>query len=189
MHTSYRAFTFVLCLVAGRSACAIVPVEFALLGDGTAVVWSLTPLDKGDVLEVHAFKAEPGTTVVLALCNDRCDDAHVVKSISVHQTPTGSFTEKYALQESGHLVFWTVQPPRPELNAGASKAISEDSRNQVAGAIHSGFSGLYNGAEILRMTKSEFDAGQVKVRFDAGRYVTVKLIGAASQTNSSTERP
>ena len=172
-----------LCLAAGPLAYAAVPTEFGPLGDGSSVVWSLTPLNKGDVLEVHAFKAEPGTTVVLALCNDRCDDAHVVKSISVRPMSTASFTERYPLQEAGHLAFWTVQPPRPELNAGASKAMSDDSRNQVSGAIHSGFSGLYGDAAALRIIKSEIDADRVKVRFDGGRYVTVTRISAASPTN------
>jgi hypothetical protein len=156
-----------------------VPTTFAPLGDSSSIVWSVTPLNKGDVVEVHAFKAEPGTVVVLAICSDKCENARVVKSISVYRLPTSSVTEKYTLEESGHLAFWTTRPPQLEFNAGGSKAISDDSKNQVADVIHSGFSGLYNGAEVLRIRKSEVDAEQVKIRFDGGRYVTVSRISAA----------
>jgi hypothetical protein len=177
-----------LFLAAGHAGLAGVPADFSLFADGTSIVWSKMPLNKGDIVEVHAFNAEPGTLVLLALCNDKCDDAHVVKNIPVYRAQINMVTEKYTLEESGHLAFWTVRPPRLELNAGASKAISEDSRNPVAGVIHSGFSGLYSDAEVLRIIKSELGADQAKVRFDGGRYVTVKRISAESQSNPPGER-
>ncbi len=165
-------------------------MTFGMLGDSSSIVWSGTPLNKGDVVEVHAFKAEPGTKLLLAICNDRCDDAHVVRSISVYGQSGASVTERYTLEESGHLAFWTVRPPRPDFNPGASKAISDDSRNQVAGAIHSGFSGIYNGAEVMRIVKSEIDIDGIKVRFDGGRFVTVRSrVGATSETNPPVEHP
>lgn len=188
MLISYHALSLlVFCLVTSPPGHAAVPTDFGLLGDGSSIVWSLTPLNKGDVVEVHAFKAEPGTIVFLAICDDRCDNAHVVKSISIYRAQINIVTERYALEESGHLAFWTVRPPQLQLNAGASKAISDDSQNQVSGVIHSGFSGLYNDAEVLRISKAEIHADQVKVRFDGGRYVTVSRISAASQTNPPVE--
>ena len=69
---NYHALSLVLlCLVTSPLGYAAVPTDFGLLGDGSSIAWSLTPLDKGDVVEIHAFKAEPGTIVVLAICNDR----------------------------------------------------------------------------------------------------------------------
>ena len=188
MLINYHALSLVLlCLVASPPGYAAVPTDFGPLGDGSSIVWSLTPLNKGDVIEVHAFKAEPGTMVFLAICNDTCDDPHVVKSISVYRAQINVVTERYALEESGHLVFWSALPPRPDFNPGASRAISDDSRNQVAGVLHSGFTGLYNDAQALRISKTEFDPDRVKVRFDGGRYVTVSRISAASQTDPSAE--
>lgn len=185
---NYHALSWALfCLVTSPLCYAAEPTTFGPLGDGSSIVWSLTPLNKGDVVEVHAFKAEPGTIVFLAICNDKCDDPHVVKSISVSRAQINVVTERYALEESGHLVFWSALPPRPDFHAGASKAISDDSKNQVAGVIHSGFTGLYNDAQALRISKTEFDPDRAKVRFDGGRYVTVSRIGAASQTNPSPE--
>jgi len=187
---NYHAFGgILLLLVASLPGHANEPMTFGMLGDSSSIVWSGTPLNKGDVVEVHAFKAEPGTTVLLAICNDNCDDVHVVKSIAVSRQMSGSVTQRYTLEESGHLVFWTVLPPGPELNAGPSKAISDDSKNQVAGAIHSGFSGIYNGAEVMRIVKSEIDIDRIKVRFDGGRFVTVRRVGATSETNSPVAHP
>lgn len=188
MPINHRAFSLALvCLVTSLPGHADEPTTFGPLGDGSSIVWSLTPLSKGDVVEVHAFKAEPGTIVVLAICNDRCDDVHVVKSISVYRAQINVVTERYALEEGGHLAFWSALPPRPDFNAGASRAISNDSKNQVAGVVHSGFTGLYNDAQALRISKAEFDPDRVKVRFDGGRYVTVSRISAASQTDPSAE--
>jgi len=93
------------------------------------------------------------------------------------------------LEESGHLAFWTVRPPRPDFNPGASKAISDDSKNQVADTIHSGFSGIYNGAEVMRIVKSEIGIDQVKVRFDGGCYVTVRRVGSKSETSPPVKQP
>ena len=180
--TAFRALCVAL-LLGAPPGHAAVPTLFAMLGDSPSVAWSEAPLGAGDVIEVHAFKAEPGTTVVLALCNDRCDDAHVVKSIAVKAMSTASFTERYTLPQGGHLAFWAIQPPRPELNAGASRAISNDSRNPVAGALHSGFSGLDAAAEAMPVRKSEIDTDRIKLRFDGGRYVTVSRISAALPAN------
>jgi hypothetical protein len=169
-----------LCLVTSRSGCAAVPTVFAPLIDGSSIVWSVNPLNKGDVVEVHAFKAAPGTVVTLAICSDKCENAHVVKSISIHRPPANNATEKYTLEESGHLAFWTTRPPHLELNAGGSKALSDDSRNQVSDVIHSAFSGLSTNADVLQIHKTEIDDDRVKVRFDGGCYVTLSRISAAS---------
>lgn len=190
MLINYRAFgCALLLLVTGPLCCAAEPMTFGMLGDSSSIVWSGTPLHEGDVVEVHAFKAEPGMVVLLAICNDSCDDTHVVKSISAYRQLNSTVTERYTLEESGHLVFWTVRSPRLDFNPGASKAISDDSKNQVADTIRSGFSGIYNGAEVMRIVKSEIDIDRVKVRFDGGRYVTVRRISAASETNSPVEHP
>ena len=169
-----------LWLVAVGAPHAAVPTDFAALGDGSSIVWTTAPMNNGDVVEVHAFKAPPGTVVVLAVCSDRCENAHVVKSIPINSPSANNVTQKYTLEENGHLAFWTTQRPRQELNAGGSKAISQDSRNPVAGVIHSGFSGIYTDADVMRIRKTEIDADQVKVRFDGGCYVIVSRISAAS---------
>jgi hypothetical protein len=187
---NHHAFAWLLLLLlASRPGCAAEPMTFGTLGDSSSALWSGTPLNKGDVVEVHAFRAEPGAMVFLAICNDACDDAHVVKSISASRPTTSTVTERYTLEESGHLVFWTVRPPRPDFNPGASKAISDDSKNQVADAIHSGFSGIYNGAEVMRIVKSEIGIDQVKVRFDGGSFVTVRRVSTASETRPPGEHP
>ena len=173
-----RVFSLVLLvLLVSRPGSAAVPTNFALLGDNSSIVWSATPLNKGDVVEVHAFKAEPGTIVYLGMCNDQCDGAHVVKSIAVYRAPANNATEKYTLEESGHLMLWTVQQPRLEVHAGAS---TSDSQNQVSDTVHSGFSGLYNSAEVMRIRKSEIDADRIKIRFDGGCYITLSRISAAA---------
>jgi hypothetical protein len=169
-----------LSLVASRPGYTAIPTDFSLLSDGSSIVWSVTPLNKGDVVEVHAFKAEPGTVVVLAICSDKCENSHVVKSISIYRPPANNATERYTLEESGHLAFWTTRPPRLELNAGGSKAISDDSKNQVADVIHSGYSGLYTDANVMKIHKSEIDTDHVKVRFDGGCYVTLSRISTAA---------
>lgn len=181
MHIKYRALSWILlCLVATNACRAAVPTDFALLGDGSSIVWSTAPLNKGDVVELHAFMAPPGTIVFLAVCGDRCENAHVVKIISIYRPSANNMTEKYTLEENGHLAFWTTRRPREELNAGGSKAISQDSRNPVAGVIHSGFSGLYTDADVMQIRKSEIDADSVKVRFDGGCYVILSRISTAS---------
>ncbi len=173
-----RASSLVLlALIVSCPGDAAVPTNFALRSDSSSIVWSATSLNKGDVVEVHAFKAEPGTIVYLGMCNDQCDSAHIVKSIAVYRPGTNNATEKYTLEESGHLMLWTVQPPRLELHAGASIS---DSQNQVSDTIHSGFSGLYNSAEVLRIRNSEIDADRIKIRFDGGRYITLSRISAIS---------
>jgi hypothetical protein len=177
--SKYRIVGLAVCLAASGPAAAAVPTAFAPLTDAASIVWSVEPLNKGDVIEVHAFKVPPGTVVTLALCSERCDNAHVVKTIPVYRSTTNSATEKYTLEERGHLAFWTTRPPRLELNAGSSKPTSDDSRNPVAGVVHSGFSGLYTNAEVMQIRKSQIDADQVKVRFDAGSYVTLSRISAA----------
>lgn len=169
-----------LCLAISGPASAAVPTAFAPFNDGASIVWSVEPLNKGDVVEVHAFKAPPGATVTLAVCGMRCENAHVVKTISIYRPPANNATERYTLQEEGHLAFWTTRPPQPEFNAGGSKAISDDSKNQVSGVVHSGFSGLYTNAAVMQIRKAEIDAERAKVRFDEGCYVTVSRIGIAS---------
>jgi hypothetical protein len=180
MLIDYRHLSLALCLAINALASAAVPTAFAPLSDAASIVWSVEPLNKGDVIEVHAFKAPPGTVVTLAICGERCENAHVVKTISIYRPPANNPTEKYTLEESGHLAFWTTRPPQLEINAGASKAISNDSQNQVAGVVHSGFSGLYTNAEVMQIRKSEIDADHVKVRFDGGCYVTVSRVSTTS---------
>ena len=168
-------------LLAGRSGGAAEPVTFARLDHTPGVVWSVAPLSKGEVVEVHAFKAPPQTIVFLGICNDyNCANVHVVKNVPAYRSTVNNVTEKYTLEESGHLVFWTAAGPRPELNAGASKALSNDSHNPVAGAIHSGFSGLYTGAEVMRFHTFDVEADGMKVRYDAGCYITLRRIGTAT---------
>jgi hypothetical protein len=154
------------------------PTRFAPLDEGSPIVWSVTPLDKGDVIEVHAFKAPEGTVVVLAICDEECENPRAVRVIALYRQTTSSVTEKYTLDESGHLAFWTTRGARLDFNAGGSKAISDDSKNQVAGVIHSGFSGIYTDADTLHITKFERSADHVKVRFDGGSYVTLTRISA-----------
>lgn len=168
-------------LAAGAAAGASEPATFARFNDSPGIVWSVAPLHKGDVVEVHAFKPPPGTVVFLGVCNDyKCANVHVVKDFEVHREAINNFTEKYTLEEDGHLVFWTAQPPRPELDAGASKALSNDSNNPVAGAIHSGFTGLYTGASVMHIHTFDAQADGMKARYDAGCYVTLRLIGSAT---------
>jgi hypothetical protein len=187
---NYRAFAWVLLLLlTSPPGYAAEPMTFGMLGDSSSIVWSGTPLNKGDVVEVHAFKAEPGMVVLLAICNDNCDDTHVVKSISAYRPSGATVTERYMLEENGHLVFWTVRSPRLDFNPGGSKAISDDSKNQVADTIRSGFSGIYNGAEVMRIVKSEIDIDGIKVRFDGGRFVTVRRVSTTSEKNSPVEHP
>ncbi len=176
---AHRVFAGVLQYLAVAGFChAVEPTRFAPLDEGSPIVWSVTPLDKGDVIEVHAFKAPEGTAVVLAMCGDQCENAHVLKSISIYRPQASSVTEKYTLEESGHLAFWTTRGARLDFNAGGSKAISDDSKNQVAGVIHSGFSGLYIAADTMHIIKFERSADHVKVRFDGGSYVTLTRISA-----------
>lgn len=171
-----------LCLVASRPGGATEPTVFARLNDSPGIVWSVAPLNKGDVVEVHAFKPPPSTIVFLGVCDDdRCANVHVVKNVPVYRQSVNNVTEKYTLEESGHLVFWAAQGPRSELNAGASKALSNDSSNPVAGAIHSGFTGLYTGAEVMHINKFDVDADGMKVRYDAGCYITLRRTSAAPQ--------
>jgi hypothetical protein len=173
-------FVLALCLAISGVASAAVPTAFAPFNDGASIVWSVEPLNKGDVIEVHGFKASPGMIVTLAVCGERCENAHVVRILSIYRPSVNNATERYTLEEDGHLAFWTTRPPQPELNAGGSKAISDDSRNQVAGVTHSGFSGLYTDAEVMQIRKAEIDAERAKVRFDAGCYVTVSRISTAA---------
>jgi hypothetical protein len=178
---NHRALNLALLfLITSRTGNAAVPTEFAPLTDDSSVVWSLAPMSKSDVVEVHAFKAPPGMLVYLGICNDKCADTHEVKRIPVNVPLNNSVSEKYTLEESGHLVLWAVQPPRLELNPGASKAISQDSANPVAGVVHSGFSGLYNGAEVMHAHKIQVETDEVKLRFDAGCYVTLRRLSAVS---------
>jgi hypothetical protein len=177
-----RAFSFaLLCLLSGRPGCAAVPTTFALLSGNSSIVWSKAALNKGDVVEVHAFKAEPGTLVLLGICNDNCDNLHVVKSISAYRPPANNVTEKYTLEESGHLACWTARPSQPDLHANPAA----DSRTGGGGAsneekIQSGVSGSFTDANIMQIRKFEVDIDQIKVRFDGGRYVTLSRISAAS---------
>jgi hypothetical protein len=178
---NYRSLSCALfALTACHRGYAAVPTDFAPFNDSTSIVWSVLPLNKGDVVEVHAFKAEPGTVVLLGLCKDRCESLHVVKSIAAYRPPANNVTEKYTLEETGHLALWTARPPRQEIDAGASKAISSDSQNQVAATVQSGFSGLTKGAEMMIIRKSEIDSDHIKIRLDAGFYVTLSRIVAAS---------
>ncbi|HET7065339.1 MAG TPA: hypothetical protein VFI49_13795 [Rudaea sp.] len=177
---AHSVFVGVLhCLAVAGFCHAAEPTRFAPLDEGSPIVWSVTPLDKGDVIEVHAFKAAEGTAVVLAMCAEECENAHVVKSISIYRPLASSVTEKYTLEESGHLAFWTTRGPRLDFNAGGSKAISDDSKNQVSGVIHSGFSGIYTDADTMHIIKFERSDDHVKVRFDGGSYVTLTRISAA----------
>lgn len=180
MLINFRHLILALCLATSALARAAVPTAFAPFNDGASIVWSVEPLNKGDVVEVHAFKAPPGAIVTLAMCGTRCEGAHVVKTISIYRPPANNATEKYTLEEDGHLAFWTTRPPQLEFNAGGSKAISDDSKNQVSGVMHSGFSGLYTNAAVMQIRKAEIDAERAKVRFDEGCYVTVSRIGTAS---------
>ena len=179
MLINFHRLNLALCLAGSGLASAAVPTAFAPLSDGTSIVWTVEPLNKGDVIEVHAFKAPPGAVVTLAVCGTRCEDAHVVKTISIYRASVNNATERYTLEEDGHLAFWVAQPPQLEFNAGGSKAISDDSKNQVAGVVHSGFSGLYTDAAVMPIRKAEIDAERAKVRFDAGCYVTVSRISIA----------
>jgi hypothetical protein len=170
-----------LCLIVSGMACAATPAIFAALNGSPSIIWTTTLLDKGDVVEVHAFKAPPGMIVFLGLCaGERCDDAHAVTHLPVYSAATISVTTRYRLEQGGHLMMWAVQPPRPELDAGGSKALSDDSRNQVAGVVHSGFSGIYTDASVLRMHKLEVAPDHAKARFDAGCFVTLSRVGATS---------
>jgi len=169
-----------LCLAVARTTGAAVPTDFSLLNDTPTVAWSLQPLNKGHIVEVPSFKADPGTIVYLGICHDHCSDVQVVKRIAASRTTTNNITEKYTLEQDGHLVFWTAKPPRAELNAGASKALSNDSNNPVAGAIHSGYSGLYSSAELLHMRKFDVEANGLKARYDGGFFVTLRRVSAAA---------
>jgi hypothetical protein len=177
----YRAFSFLLCLATIGVADAAVPTQFALLDANPSVVWSVTPLHKGDVLEVHAFKAAPGTTVMLGICNDKCDNVHVVKSMSMSRPPSNAASEKYILEENGHVALWTAQPPRSDLHANPAA----DSRTGGGAAsneekIQSGATGLFSTESVMTIRKSEIDAEQVKLRFDGGCYITLSRISAAT---------
>jgi len=157
---------------------AVEPTRFAPLDEDSPIVWSVTPLNKGDVIEVHAFKARPGTVVVLAICGEKCENPRVVKVITTYRQTINTVTEKYTLEEAGHLAFWTTRGPRLDFNAGGSKAISDDSKNQVSGVIHSAFSGIYTDADTMHIIKLERSDDHVKVRFDGGSYVTLTRISA-----------
>jgi hypothetical protein len=167
------------CLAAAGLCQAAEPTRFAPLDEGSPIVWSVTALNKGDVIEVHAFKAQAGMVVVLAICGEECENPRVVKVIAIYRQTINTVTEKYTLEEGGHLAFWTTRGPRLDFNAGGSKAISDDSKNQVSGVIHSGFSGIYTDADTMHIIKFERSADQVKVRFDGGSYVTVTRISGA----------
>ena len=180
MPINFHNLSLALYLATGSLASAAVPTAFAPFNDGASIVWSVEPLNKGDIVEVHAFKAPPGAIVTLAVCGARCENAHVVKTISIYRPPANNATEKYTMEEDGHLAFWTTRPPQLEFNAGGSKAISDDSKNQVAGVVHSGFSGLYTTAAVMQIRKAEIDAERAKVRFDEGCYVIVRRVGTAS---------
>jgi ferredoxin len=168
----------IVCLATGFCHAAE-PTRFAPLDEGSPIVWSVTPLNKGDVIEVHAFNARSGTVVILAICDEECEKPRVVKVIAVYSQTINTVTEKYTLEEAGHLAFWTTRGPRLDFNAGGSKAISDDSKNQVSGVIHSAFSGIYTDTDTLHIIKFERSADHVKVRFDGGSYVTLTRISAA----------
>jgi hypothetical protein len=180
---NYRVFSLpLLCLAAVADVDAAVPTQFALLDANPSIVWSVTPLHKGDVLEVHAFKAAPGTTVMLGICNDKCDNVHVVKSISVSRPTSNSVSEKYVLEENGHLALWTAQPPRSDLHANPAA----DSRTGGGGAsneekIQSGATGAFSAESVMPIRKSEIDADQIKVRFDGGCYITLNAQNATRE--------
>ena len=167
-----------LCLAVTFFCHAAEPTRFAPLDEDSPIVWSVTPLNKGDVIEVHAFKAHPGTVVVLAMCGEQCEKPRVVKVIAVYRQTINTVTEKYTLEEDGHLAFWTTRGPRLDFNAGGSKAISDDSKNEVSGVIHSGFSGIYTDADTMHIIKFERSDDHVKVRFDGGSYVTLTRTSA-----------
>jgi len=166
------------CLAVAGFSHAAERTRFAPLDEGSPIVWSVTPLDKGDVIEVHAFKAPEGAAVVLAICGEECENPRVVKVIAINRQTINTVTEKYTLEEGGHLAFWTTRGPRLDFNAGGSKAISDDSKNQVSGVIHSAFSGIYTDADTMHIIKFERSDDQVKVRFDGGSYVTLTRISA-----------
>jgi hypothetical protein len=177
----HRAFSFFLSLTTIGAADAAVPTQFAPLDANPSVVWSVTALHKGDVLEIHAFKAAPGTTVMLGICNDKCDNVHVVKSLSMARPPSNSASEKYVLEEDGHIALWTAQPPRSDLHANPAA----DSRTGGGGAsneekIQSGATGLFSAQSVMPIRKSEVDAEQIKLRFDAGCYITLSRISTAA---------
>lgn len=178
-HVNCRAFIgAMLCLPVTVFCHAVEPARFAPLDEGSPIVWSVAPLNKGDVIEVHAFKARPGTVVVLAICGEACENPRVVKVIAAFRQTINTVTEKYTLDEGGHLAFWTTRGPRLDFNAGGSKAISDDSKNQVSGVIHSAFSGIYTDGDTMHIIKFERSADNVKVRFDGGSYVTLTRITA-----------
>jgi len=185
MLINFHKLNLALCLATSAVASAAVPTAFAPLNDGAAIVWSVEPLNKGDVIEVHAFKAPPGTIVTLAMCDARCENAHVVRNVSVYRASINSATEKYTLEERRPFAFWTTRPPQLEFNAGGSKAISDDSKNQVAGVVQSGFPGLYTSAAVMQIRKAEIDAERAKVRFDAGCYVIVSRVSTRRLESAS----
>ena len=177
-----RTINCALLILFAAAGGAAEPAMFARLNDSPGIVWSAAPLNKGDVIELHAFKPPPGTIAFLGVCgDDRCADVHVVKNFAVYRQSVNNITEKYTLEEGGHLVFWTAHGPRSELNAGASKALSNDSGNPVAGAIHSGFTGLYTGAEVMHINTFDARADTMKARYDAGCYITLRRIAGAPQ--------
>jgi hypothetical protein len=166
-------------LVVSVSASAAVPTDFALFKDNPSIVQSVTVLSKGDVVEVHAFKADSGSVVILGMCDEKCEHVHVVKSIAASRSPANNVTERYTLEENGHLVFWMVQPPRADLHAAGGDANPGGANEQIA-EIHSESSGVSGNAQIMPIRKSEISADQIKVRFDKGSYMTLSRVSAAT---------
>ncbi|MEP7041841.1 MAG: hypothetical protein ABI843_02195 [Dokdonella sp.] len=94
----------VLMFAAGRlAASAAVPTEFAVYPDNPAVVQSVQALNKGDVIEIHSFKAEPGMLVALGMCDTDCRSIHLAKAVPTTREGQTSTTERVTLPEDGQI--------------------------------------------------------------------------------------
>ncbi len=157
------------------AAQAAVPTQFAAVEGNAAVVQSTEIMHKGDVIEVHAFKADPGTTAVLAMCSADCSTVHPLSRIGISTRPQEAqrnVTRKITLPEDGKLFFWVELPPAAELNSNGAGG-GNGSNALMTDSVHRDFSGISAAAGIAPIRKSDLDSDQIKLHYDKGCFVVV----------------
>ncbi|MET0226254.1 MAG: hypothetical protein ABW187_07430 [Dokdonella sp.] len=172
-------------IASAPDAAAAVPTGFARFEDNPSVVRSVEALHKGDVIEIHGFKAEPGTRVALGMCDRDCRSIHLIKAVPIARVAQTVATERITLPEDGQIFIWVLGAPQQNLNGAAAATGSGGSGTTgtglVSDAVRSYFSGPGDGdAQVLPIRQSEVEADRIKLRFDKSCFITISRVSTTA---------